>query len=66
MGEGKCGSCAGKDHVLTRGDLPDLATTSGGSASCSNAWGDRAEVSRQHNSGGVWEGGVKNPFLSLL
>ena len=27
MGDGKCGSCAGKDHVLTRGDLPDFAPT---------------------------------------
>ena len=35
--------CAGKDHVLTRGDLPDFATTAGGSASCSNAGGDWAE-----------------------
>jgi hypothetical protein len=26
MGDGKCGSCAGKDHVLTRGDLSGFAT----------------------------------------
>ena len=51
MGAGKCGSCAGKDHALTRGDLPGFAPTMGGSASCSNAWGDWAEVSRRHSSG---------------
>ncbi|MCP5006214.1 MAG: hypothetical protein GY941_20080 [Planctomycetes bacterium] len=22
MGEGKCSNCAGKDHAITRGDLP--------------------------------------------
>jgi len=51
MGAGKCGSCAGKDHVLTRGDLSGFAPTDGGSAPCSNAWGDWAEVSRRHSSG---------------
>ena len=51
MGAGKCGSCAGKDHVLTRGDLPGFAPTIGGSAPCSNAWGDWVEVSRRHSSG---------------
>ena len=51
MGAGKCSSCAGKDHVLTRGDLPSFAPTFGGSAPCSNAWGDWAEVSRRHSSG---------------
>ena len=49
--EGKCCGCAEKDHALTRGDLPDFATTVGGSASCSNAGGDWAEVSRRHRSG---------------
>ena len=51
MGAGKCGSCAGKDHALTRGDLPGFAPTAGGSAACSNAWGDWVEVSRRHSSG---------------
>jgi len=51
MGDGKCGSCAGKDHALTRGDLPGFAPTIGGSVPCSNAWGDWAEVSRWHSSG---------------
>ncbi len=50
MGVGKCGSCAGKDHALTRGDLSGVAPTHGGSAPCSNAWGDWAEVSRRHSS----------------
>ena len=27
LGDGKCSGCAVKDHVLTRGDLPDFATT---------------------------------------
>jgi hypothetical protein len=30
---------------------PALRLPSGGSASCSNAWGDWAEVSRRHSSG---------------
>ncbi|MBT6225942.1 MAG: hypothetical protein HOI47_04705, partial [Candidatus Scalindua sp.] len=47
MGDGKCGNCAGKDHVLARGDLPDFAFTFGGSAFCSNVLGDWAEVSRR-------------------
>ena len=51
MGAGKCGSCAGKDHVLTRGDLSGFAPTDGGSAPCSNAGGEWAEVSRRHSSG---------------
>ncbi len=51
MGVGKCGSCAGKDHVLTRGGLSGFASTQSGSALCSNAWGDWAEVSRWHSSG---------------
>ena len=29
-------TCVVKDHVLIRGDLPNFASTSGGSASCSN------------------------------
>ncbi|MCP4368835.1 MAG: hypothetical protein GY797_12090 [Deltaproteobacteria bacterium] len=51
MGVSKCGSCVGKGHVLTRGYLPRFAPTLGGSAPCSNAWGDWAEVSRVHSSG---------------
>ena len=29
LGDGKCGGCVGKEHVLTRGYLPNFATKTG-------------------------------------